>query len=91
MDELLHNICSSSIMPIPEYSDRGPVRIPSNVDLKNLVDKSVVITGGNISQTFERNIETRSLTIKIGASGLGLAYTKAFIDAGLGPLLPASR
>ncbi|KAI0151075.1 hypothetical protein BJ166DRAFT_595430 [Pestalotiopsis sp. NC0098] len=49
-------------MPIPEYFDRGPVRVTSNIDLNNLVNKSVIVTGG--------------------ASGLGLAYTKAFIDAG---------
>lgn len=53
LNELLHKICFSFIMPIPEYFDRGPVRVTSNIDLNNLVDKSVIVTGGNISQALE--------------------------------------
>lgn len=41
------------MMPIPEYYDRGPVRVTSNIDLNNLVDKSIIVTGGNISHTFK--------------------------------------
>ncbi|KIV81007.1 hypothetical protein PV11_08461 [Exophiala sideris] len=33
-------------MPVPEYHDRGPVKIPASSDTKNLTGKSVLVTGG---------------------------------------------
>jgi hypothetical protein len=46
-DQLPHRTVSSRLtMSVPEYVDRGPVKITPNIDLQHLVDKSVVITGG---------------------------------------------
>lgn len=39
-------VYSPLTMSMPEYADRGPVKITPNFDLQHLVDKSVVITGG---------------------------------------------
>ena len=39
-------ILSDFTMPVPKYENRGPITATSTFDLKNLREKSVIITGG---------------------------------------------